>query len=291
MALLQRLLIAVSLCLSSVVWSADIVRDINVGREDVERRGGYLEAGLSLEYQSLGRLYESEDGDHDDREGAMLNLAGGFAYYRKPFFIEASTGSFDGLNIGFNVHQGERWSVDVLAASIFGNVSIDTGAEDEQPLSELSEEQRDRYLLTRDTLYSGAGIRATMYLDDYVTQFRLVSDIYDDAGFTGTVRLGRSWLYRNWNVHSIVSAEYNSSSTNNYLYGVSEEEATTRFPEFSSSGGFSYAAEVGASYPVSRNLIYRSFVRVRRLPNEISESPFVVQSYDAQVFSALLYVF
>ena len=130
-----------------------------------------------------------------------------------------------------------------------------------------------------------------MYSGDYITQIRLVSDIYDDAGFTGTIRVGRSWLFRNWNLHGIVSAEYNSSDTNQYLYGVTDEEATRRFVSYRPRGSVSYVAEFGANYPLSRRWVYRSFLRYRQLPSDISDSPLVITDHEVQYFHALLRVF
>lgn len=276
---------AVLLLLAHWGYTADIVRDVSAGRINETENGGYFELGLNAAYNDPALRRNSSQEDY----GAVMGIAIGGAYRYNGWFVEASQGTFDGLNFGYIARQSQYYSVDLIIASVFGEV--DTENVSRENIAHLPQSQRSQALLERDTLYSGAGIRTTFYWQDYILQLRLVEDIYDEAGFTSTIRLATSKLYKNWNLHAIASAEFNSAETLQYLYGIDAAEATPELPAYKAGSGFSYAGEIGATYPISKNWVYRTFLRLRRLPTEASNSPLADSNTDTLFYNSISYVF
>ncbi len=275
-------LVCVALLLSATqVIAGDIASDVRNGGSTQDSEGGYLELGVSLSY------LKGPDVDDND-EGLVVDVAAGGSYRYRGFFIEAFQTTSDGVSIGYRLWDNERWSFDLLASSMFG---LFTDDEDDNNLSRLSEARRNQKLVDQDTFYNGVGLRATGYFGDYVFQYRLVTDIHDGNGVISTARLGRSWQIKNWNLHSIISAQYTSAETNNYWYGISDDEATQRFPAYSLGSTISFSAEIGATYPLSEHWVYRSFIRYTDLTSEVSRSPLADSNNTTTVITSISYVF
>ncbi|WP_191600249.1 MipA/OmpV family protein [Marinomonas algicola] len=279
-----------SLCLPFVIVLAaspfslagDIAQDVRSGESSKRENGGYFGIGLSASNITGGRVYD--DGDNvDDYVGITI----GGDYYYNGFFIEASQGTSDGLNLGYNFFNKGRWSLDLLASSVQGKFDDEV----DEKINSLDENVRNDALQDRNTLYNGAGIRATAHFDDYIFQYRLVTDIHEGSGMTSTARIGRSWQIQNWNVHGVFSLEYSSEETNNYLYGVSEQESTTRFPRYSLGSSLSYSTEVGVTYPLTEHSVFSSFIRYTDLANSIKESPLMERGNQTYWVSSVSYIF
>ncbi|MGI9295452.1 MAG: MipA/OmpV family protein [Pseudomonadales bacterium] len=263
--------------------AADIASDVRSGGGVPDTSdGGYFEIGVAAGYLANPRVND------DDDEGweVGLSLAGGYRY--KGFFVEASQGTFDGLNLGYNLWNNKHWSVDLLASSLNGDIDTDNA---DRIDNRLTEAQRDKELIDRDTFYSGAGIRLTGYYDDYILQYRFVTDTHGGNGVTSTARLGKSWQVKNWNFHGVVSAEYTSATTNRYWLGISAAEATTRFPEYDPGASVSFNAEVGVTYPLSKDWVFRSFARFGLLPDEQKNSPLADDDQWVLFLNSISYVF
>lgn len=264
-------------------FAADIATDVRAGSGAPDSsNGGYFELGPSATYGSNPRVNDS------DEEGFNLSIELGGSYRYKGVFVEASQGSFDGLNLGYNFWNNQHWALDVLAFSISG--SFDSKNVDRIDTS-LTEAQRDSELEDRNTFYSGAGIRVTGYYADYILQYRLVTDTHGGNGVLSTARLGKSWQLKNWNFHGIVSAQYNSATSNRYWFGVNAEEATTRFPEYEPGTSVSFSAEVGVTYPLGKDWVLRSYARYGVLSSEAKNSPLTDDDHWALFVNSISYVF
>lgn len=243
--------------------------------------GGDFELGVSVYGINQVDIRQTDSGS------AQLSLLISGIYQYKGLFVEMIHQSQDGINLGFNLWSSEDWSLELLLA----NLQSSWSRPDVDPRT-LDEAGRNAYLLSEDSLYVGAGFRATRYWgDNYVFQYRLVSDYYDDQGIQSSARLGKSWQVRNWNFHVLGSVGYSSATLNRYLFGISKEEATERFPEYRPDSSFSYGMELGVAYPLSENFVFRAMYRFNVLSQEVTDSPFNQASYTSYFNASLSYVF
>jgi len=269
------------LLITNNVIAADIAADIrNAAAGPDVSNGGYFEVGLGFQYVERSFVSAEDDGVY-----GTLDVAGAYRYNR--LFVELSQGTLDGLNLGYHLWSNNNWSVDLLGASINGIFNV--GNDDD--ISALSEAQRNEAILDRDAFYNGAGFRATAYFGNNILQYRLVTDIHDNNGVVSTLRLGRSWQLRNWNLHGVVSADYASAKTSQYLYSVTQNEATARFPEYDVGSTMSYIAEVGLTYPISEHFVFRSTARYTQLSNGEQNSPLTDSGDRTYIGTSIHYVF
>lgn len=268
----------------SIVSCTSAASDIASSVSGVANRfddGGNFELGLSV--YGINQV----DVRQTDAGTAQLSLLVSGMYQYKGLFIEMIHQSQDGVNLGINLWSSEDWSLELLLANLQGSWS----RPDIDPRT-LDEAGRNAYLLSEDSLYIGAGFRATRYWgDNYVFQYRLVSDYYDDQGIQSSARLGKSWQVRNWNFHLLGSIGYSSATLNRYLFGVSKEEATERFPEYRPSSSFNYGVELGVAYPLSESLVFRAMYRLNLLFSEVTDSPFNQAGYTSYFNASISYVF
>ncbi len=244
--------------------------------------GGYIELGVSA--FAVNKI-DARQIDHIPVQPSLL-FSGVYQY--KGLFVEAIHQSQDGVNLGVNIWNSEHWSLDILAA----NLQSSKQRSEEVEVSMLNEAGRDTYLMSEDSLFIGAGFRATRYWDDnYVFQYQIVSDYFDDQGILSSARLGKSWQVHNWNFHVLGRVEYYSATLSRYLYGISTEEATERFPEYQPGSAFNYGLEVGVAYPLSESLVFRSMYRFKVLSNEITDSPFSLAEQMSFFNVSVSYVF
>jgi len=193
----------------------------------VSKNGGFLEIGIST---TLARRIDRRENPEDDggsTVGIGLTLSAGYRY--EGLFFEASESGLDGLNFGVTLFETDRWSVDVLLANIDGRITL----ESDEPPPPTTEAERNSAILERDNLFVAAGTRVTGYFGDNIVQFRLVSDWHGGNGVLGSARVGRHWQVGNWNMRAIVGARFNSREFNNYVFGVSSEEQSERFTQYS----------------------------------------------------------
>ena len=264
----------------------DITIDVNEQQPRfITENGGFLELGIGV---GGGRrlLHQPNESASDDYELFIeLLISAGYRYNR--FFVEATESSFDGLNLGFTVLNTKHWTVDALFANIAGNVTV----ESDEPPPPITEDERNDAIMARDNLFIAAGARVTGYFGDNIAQFRLVSDWYDGNGISGSARLGRQWQLENWNLQAIGGVRYYSEEFSQYLFGVSEEEQSSRFPEYDAGDAWIPEAEIGLRVPVAENWVYTSRLRYRQYPNSITNSPLVANDSDVIFHTGLFYVF
>lgn len=279
------LILVAAMTVSSSLHAADIASDVQAGLGGYDNSdGGYFEFGVGLNLNA-------------NEEAIKLNadilLAGAYRYRR--FFFEAirpgfslSGGHATGLTLGVNVWGNDRWVVDFLGVSTSQKFSRLSRID----FSESEDSERDRDVFFRDSVYTGAGVRLTGYLGDTVLQFRLSDDVYRGKGVTGSARAGYSRQVNNWNIHSVLSANYTSQKTGQYWYGVSADEASTFIPQYDiRSPTMSYSAEIGATYPVRENVVFRSTARYSQLDNEVANSPLQEGDFRVRWNTSLSYVF
>ncbi|WP_261816598.1 MipA/OmpV family protein [Vibrio gallicus] len=278
---LIALLLGSGLLFSTAVYAEDISSSVAQSGSRLDS-GGYFEVGVSA--LAINQV-DVRDSEHDDVQ-PLLMLSGIYQY--KGLFVELVHLSQDGTNLGYNFWNSEHWSLDFLAA----NLEMTWQRDDDSDLSSMNEAQKNAYLMSDESLYVGAGIRATRYWDDnYVFQFRAVSDYYNNQGFQSTVRLGKSWQVRNWNLYTLGGATYLSKQLTRNIYGVSAEEATSQFYQYQPGSAINYSLELGAAYPISQDFVFRSIYRITSISDEISESPFSKADYNSLFNVSISYVF
>ena len=265
-----------------ITAASDIASSVGGGVENRLADGGYFELGASI----YGfNKFDIRQTDHEAVQPSLL-ISGMYQY--KGLFVEMIHQSQDGINLGFNFWNSENWSLDLLLA----NLQTSWSRPENIDPSMLDEAGRNAYLMSEESLYIGAGFRATRYWGDrYVFQYRLVSDYFDGQGIMSTARLGTSWQVRNWNFHALGSIEYSSATLNRHLFGVSDEEATELFPEYQPDSSFSYGMELGVAYPLSESFVFRAMYRLNVLSNEVTDSPFNQTGYVSFFNASISYVF
>lgn len=263
-------LAAILYMLPVLCQAADIASEVREGAYQQTQDGGYFELGLVAGYISWPWRLEQDELWRGDK--AVLDFDGAGEYRKNGFFAEAAQGTQDGLNLGYTLWQNNYWTVELLAGSLNGlyepdyDISI-TPADDEAT--------RNDKLYKRNTFYQGTGIRLSHYVGDYVVQYRLLTDTFDNNGVMSTLRIGRGWQYRNWSFHGIVSAEYASAKTNNYWFGVKEDEATEKYPVYSSNSGISYNLRLGAAKPINEKWVFRAYTGYILFSEGARDSSFV----------------
>jgi len=251
------------------VQAADVTKNVRVGSTSPDSGdGGYLEFGIGLGYDPTNDFKPGDEDRIIGKVGLFTDVSGTYRY--KGFYLEASQGINDGVSLGYNVLTNDHWAVDIIGANGAGDAS---GGDPEPDYSSLTEEQRVQAIEDRDSLYIGAGIRLTGYYGNAILQYRLVSDILDNNGIRSSARVGYSWQLKNWNVYSVVGADYNSPKTNRFWYAISAEQASSRFPEYDIGSTIEYSGELGVTYPVSENIVFRTALRGVQVPDDIVNSP------------------
>jgi MipA family protein len=270
--------------LSPLLIAEDIAHDVrgNGGGTPQNANGGYFELGIGAAYYVDPFLQEY--GDCDSRKVCPSLLVSG-AYHYQGAFIELADATYDGLNIGYTLWDDNRWAVDLIALNIFGELSSEDNHSDDP------ERQKEIDLMQRSRLFIGSGTRITGYFDNTIVQYRLMADLSGADGVVSSLRVGQSWQYRNWNFHSVISADWLSKKASNFLIGVSPEEATTRFPAYDANSSLYVSAEIGFAYPLSDHWVGRAYLRYSSLPKQVSQSPLIDENHASVMALTASYAF
>jgi len=276
-----------ALLFSSSAHAADIASDVRAGSGSLDNSdGGYFELGVNLSLNA-------------HREGARMNsgilLAGAYRY-RGLFFealnpgVSLPSGQIAGITLGFNLWRNNRWAVDLLGASTTQRGTVGKTLEVEN--FDSTDVERENDVIERSNFYNGAGVRLTGYFGNTLFQYRLVNDIHGGNGVTSSARIAYSRLVRNWNFHSVISANYVSQETGQYWYGISDEEASTRFEQYDvDSSTIAYSAEFGVTYPLRESVVFRSTARYTQFADEVAKSPLQESEFGLHWRTSLSYVF
>jgi len=273
---------------SSKAQAADIARDVGAATGSMDNSdGGYFEFGVGLGF--FGK-----EGQLKLKRAFILS---GAYRYRGVFFeafnpsigVSKSRVEVGGISLGVNLWCNDQWAVDLLAAntkSRFRSYQPDRGE------SNTVDSEREEAVLERDTFYSGTGIRLTGFFGKTLFQFRLVDDTHGGNGVTSSASVSYSHQVKNWNFHTLLSANYLSRTTGQHWYGVSGEEASQRYPRYNMpSSTTSFVGEIGATYPLRENLVFRSTLEFQNLADEIVDSPLQDSSFGIGWRTTVSYVF
>lgn len=263
--------------LSGPLRAADIAGEVRSGSDSPDTSdGGFLEIGVGAALWTDPQAWDGRNGTYG------LVVSGAYRY--KGLFIEAINGTADGLNLGYQLWSDDQWSLDLIGVNA-------TGGDTNEMDPGLGDTARTAWLKDRSTGLTGAGIRVTRYFDDYVFQARLLNDVYNNRGNYGSARLGKSWQYRNWNFHGIAGVEYFDANFSQYMVGVTPAQATSSFAAYSPDAIAQVEAEVGVTYPVTENWVFRATVRHTLLPDAVTDSPLYEDNYATSFFTSFSFVF
>jgi len=253
------------------VSAANVARDIREGRQDETADfAGNLEIGFHLTGGSMP-VVGAED------VTALFSVGGHFRFKR--FFVDALAERSQRLQLGYNLYSGPTWSMDLIASP--GVDGPDTTLSDE--LASL----RNRR--------SGvdAGLRVTGFSGPFIVEFEALLDAADNhEGSLLTGSIARQYLVRNWNLHWLVGARYQSADTTDFLFGVSEEEAEAGvFEAYRAGAGVTYVTELGATLPLNQYFAFRGSARYWSLPDSIVDSPLIEGEAYAEVSASIVFVY
>lgn len=268
---LSGLLLIFLLCLVlQTSIAADLSRNLREGRTDVENRnGGYLELGAGYEYRDLPIV---------GINSSVISLQFGLHAEWNGAFLDISAESFSGFQLGYNFYNNGWLSVDVLGAVTEVAINDDL-SEDLEPLR-----NRDAGI--------NLGFRATASRGDNMFQFEMFRDISNDhGGHVLSSFAGRTWFYRNWNLHAIVGGRYWSEDVMDYVVGVRPDEANERFPVYRPPSGFALVAELGATYPIAENWVFRGTLSRWKSSSGLSDSPFITDDDSTSLQTNLYFVY
>jgi len=240
---------------------------------DANRSGGYLKIGYGYKYEQTPY--------HDEKNGGSLFLSGRYQF-ENGVYIEASHGANElstGNSIGYNFFNTEHWNFDLHGLQAHGRTEMAFGfinaSDPESNVEILRMNRKATYML---------GLRATGSYDQTIMQFTVApfsfNDEYDD-GIFATAWLGHSWQLKNWELHAMAGVNYRSEEIDNYYYSTSAELIAKNSPDlgaYQADGGFSVLGQIGVSYPISKNILFESYLRYTDVSDDISDSP-VMQAF------------
>ncbi len=255
-----------SACFSNASFANDISHSI---RSDIEQ------TGITENYFELGLVYVVGSSPSFDEESNWANsgLIINGSYNWNDIFIENYSESGHGLVVGYNAINNDNLSLDLIVTT---------------EMFQSNYENTGRYPGLNNQDYSEpltVGARLTGYLGNNTVQFLVNQDATGDHnGTTVSALIGRNWQVRNWNFHGIVGVEYASAKLNDFYVGVSDARAASSRFNFLDEGASSYEAgdsvsfstELGVTYPITEDWVFRATGRVVTISDEITDSPYYV---------------
>lgn len=268
-----------SFCFINVFWlppaafGGDIGSDISRGQFTGE--GGYLEIGAHVFAGNSPYVGDPKDGD--TATGGALSVSG--RLQQGSGFIEVK--GLEGINLGLNIFGNEHWWLDALISQFHREFDPD----DIDALENTNLRKRSADL--------PIGLRATGYLGHTLIQITLLSgDLRDNHnGYSVAAEVGRFWQIRNYNLHWLLSAYYDSDNVTHYYFGVDNNQANGDFPVYQAGNSLRLAAELGLTLALTENWVLRGKARYTHLSNAIEDSPFIEDDYATLAALTLSYVF
>jgi len=276
---------------SNASFASDITHSV---RGDIEQAGStenYFELGL-MHGQGSGPSFGGKGNNFNfsgDGDWSDLSVIINGSYSWNNIFIENYSESGHGVVFGYNAFNNDNWSFDITATTEW--------------LQKESFENNGRYGFLNHQSYSKQftiGGRLIGYFGNNVVQFAVNQDATGDHnGTTASVQIGRNWQVRNWNFHGIVGVEYASAKLNDFYVGVSEERAeflsgfNESFIAYDADASVSFSTELGVTYPISEDWVFRATSRAATISDELTDSPYF-QDKDSVATSfrtSLSYVF
>lgn len=224
--------------------------------------GGYLKIGYG--YKNEKSPYYSEV------NGGSLFVNG--RYQWEGLFVEVFHGANErneGLSVGYNFYNTEHWNFDINTVKAHGKIQ-----------NEIHD--TDKIFLQEFDSATMVGLRATGHYGQTTMQFLvapyLIDDEVDDAvdsSLYASAWLGHTWQIKNWAIHGSVGLEYRSGDLLDYYYGISAAEASAHFGQYKAGAGIDLTTQLSASYPISKDWLFESYLRYTDLADSIDESPVV----------------
>ena len=260
---------------SSISSASDISYTLRNTTEDKAVTENYFELGLGFAFGTAPSL--TDDDDDDDFLEVSLLLNGSYSW--NGLFIENYSESSDDLLLGYHAYESENWSFDFVVGPNY------CCSKSDDKFKELDE--RNPSLMF--------GGRLIGYIGDNVVQLSLKHDIGGNShGTSASALVGRNWQVRNWNFHGLVGLDFSDSRLNDYYLGVNEDEALrSPFTEYSPGASFNFTTEVGVTYPITEDWVFRSTARFSTVSDAAMNSPLfeTTRSTAMSLSTSISYVF
>jgi len=240
---------------SSATLASDIGQNLRNNTEQGSDSENYLELGVMVRVRDTQTFKSSNGKGSYTSTGLFINGS----YSWNNVFIENYSESGHGLVVGYNAFTNDDWSFDLMAT---------TG------LLKVSFEHDSLYSPDKDELMVGG--RLSGYVGNNIVQFSINQDATGDHnGTTASALIGRNWQLRNWNFHGIIGAEYVSAKLNDYYVGVSEESSAhlDTLDAYKAGDSVSFSTELGVTYPISEDWVFRATGSAITIPDAITDSP------------------
>jgi outer membrane scaffolding protein for murein synthesis (MipA/OmpV family) len=228
--------------------------------------GGFLKVGLGFKFD--------QNPYYEQYNGLALFIVGRYQM-ENGLFVEANFGANErqeGLFIGYNFYNTTHWNFDVTTIQAFAGTEISLQRSDSDGILEprtVFEQRRGSTML---------GVRATGNFGNSNVQFLLapvlLGNAYDD-GIYAAIWAGHSWQLKNWGIHASTGVEYRSEEIIEYYFEPSAAMQRLGAPSYEASSGFDLTAQVSASYPISENILFESYVRYTDFADSITDSPII----------------
>lgn len=230
---------------------------------------------LSGGFFKIGAGYKFDQNPYEDKQDGIAIFLSGRYQMENGLFVEASFGANkrrEGLNIGYNFYNIPNWNFDVTTVQAFGSTkivaSVDNPDDGQAPFTVVEKRGKSEML----------GLRASGNYGDTNMQFLvaplLLNNDYDD-GIYSSIWLAHSWQIKNWGINASTGVEYRSQEIIARYFEPSPELQSTGFPNYNASSGFDFTVQVTASYPITQNIIFESYVRYTDIANSITDSPII----------------
>ncbi|WP_299944933.1 MipA/OmpV family protein [uncultured Microbulbifer sp.] len=227
------------------------------GSQNDDFQGGYLKVGYG---------YKSEVGPSDDEaKGGTLFVSGRYQV-KWGFFIEAASGANrldQSINVGFNFYNTEQWQFDLTSVRAHGRNKYGYG----QPGFHQEEKIKSSEML---------GLRATGLFENQLLQLVVApysfNDEYND-GVYASLFASNAWQIKNWEVYASAGLVYRSEEILDYYYSTTELQSQLDFPDYQAGAGIDFVGQIGASYPISENLLFETYYRYTNISSSITDSP------------------
>lgn len=246
--------------------------------EEDNSHDGFMEASFAF------AAFDSRFVDAPHHFGGVLNLR--FNYQWKGFFIEDKGLRGLGLpGMGYNFYSDPTWSFDMYISEVHTSIGVDDS-------DTINDEQNGLVGINPRKIDNRLGLRATHYIDETSALRVLIAPVSDLEHHDTHVALwyGKTWQYFNANFYTTFSAQYDSSKTLNYYYGVSNSEASDKFPVYQAGSGITLGAEFGISYPLATDWVLESSIKFTRLPSSVYNSPLVDPKIESIAHISIVYV-
>ncbi|CAM4075743.1 MipA/OmpV family protein [Pseudoalteromonas byunsanensis] len=251
----MKTLLLTPLLLCSAISSADEPVDATSWLKTFSEKresGGYLSAGLSLQYQQ---------GLYQEKELAVSAQLRGAYYFESGLFVEypGQTNKFENqFTAGYNVANIGDWEFDAILSSAHGSL---------------------KYHYQGDSFNKSAtpylGLRATGTLAGFDTMivYGINSNKMDfRGGRYAAAWLAKSWQLQNWHLYGSLGVQYRNEDLLNYYYGV--PETANHHLTYQADGGINVIYKLGIKKPISEHWLVESFFSYTDYADSIVESPY-----------------